>query len=239
MENLENILESLLFVAGDVIAISDITAKLEVTKAEVEKAAKNLQKKYNNECGIHLLMFNGKLQFSSNPQYVDQVSTVLNPIRQRNLTKATMETASIIAYKQPITRMEIEEIRGVGCDYAINILLEHNLIEIVGRKETVGHPALFGTTDEFLKRFDISSIDELPDYNQMLLDIQKINEKKADDSLYNNFKIEGETEKQVDQKLNELAKEAKQQAKEKEAGENPEDYMDEFVDANLDNDDML
>ena len=135
--------------------------------------------------------------------------------------------------------MEIEEIRGVGCDYAINILLEHNLIEIVGRKETVGHPALFGTTDEFLKRFDISSIDELPDYNQMLLDIQKINEKKADDSLYNNFKIEGETEKQVDQKLNELAKEAKQQAKEKEAGENPEDYMDEFVDANLDSDDML
>jgi segregation and condensation protein B len=239
MENLENILESLLFVAGEAIAISDITAKLETTKAEVEAAAKNLQKKYNKDCGINLLMFNNKLQFSSNPLFAEPVSVVLNPIRQRNLTKATLETASIIAYKQPITRMEIEEIRGVGCDYAINILLEHKLIEIVGRKDSVGHPALFGTTDEFLKRFDISSIDELPDYNQMLEDIKKINEKKDDDSLYNNFKVEGVTEKQVEEKLNTLAKEAKQEAKEKEVGENPEDYMDEFVDANLDSDDML
>lgn len=239
MENLEQVLESLLFVAGEAIAISDITAKLEATKAEVEKAAKKLQEKYNKDCGINLLMFNSKLQFSSNPRYAEPVSVVLNPIRQRSLTKATMETASIIAYKQPITRMEIEEIRGVGCDYAINILLEHKLIEIVGRKDTVGHPALFGTTDEFLKRFDISSIDELPDYNQMLEDIKKINEKKDDGSLYNNFKVEGTTEKQVNEKLDELAKEAKQEAKEKEAGENPEDYMDEFVDANLDSDDML
>lgn len=239
MENLEQILESLLFVAGEAVAISDITAKLSVTKQEIEKTAKKLQEKYNGDCGINLLMFNNKLQFSSNPQFAEQVSVVLNPIRQRNLTKATMETASIIAYKQPITRMEIEEIRGVGCDYAINILLEHKLIEIVGRKETVGHPALFGTTDEFLKRFDISSINELPDYNQMIEDIKKINEKKDDGSLYNNFKIEGDTEKQVDERLNEIAKEAKQQAKEKQAGENPEDYLDEFVDANLDGDDML
>ena len=173
MENLDQILESLLFVSGEAIAISDITAKLDVTKAQIEASAKRLQQKYNKDCGINLLMFNSKLQFSSNPAYAEPVSVVLNPIRQRSLTKATMETASIIAYKQPITRMEIEEIRGVGCDYAINILLEHNLIEIVGRKETVGHPALFGTTDEFLKRFDISSIDELPDYNQMLEDIKK------------------------------------------------------------------
>lgn len=239
MENLEQILESLLFVAGEPVAISDITAKLDVTKAEIEKFAKKLQQKYNKDCGINLLVFNGKLQFSSNPAFAEPVSVVLNPIRQRNLTKATMETASIIAYKQPITRMEIEEIRGVGCDYAINILLEHKLIEIVGRKDTVGHPALFGTTDEFLKRFDISSIDELPDYNQMLEDIKKINEKKDDGSLYNNFKVEGTTEKQVNEKLDELAKEATKEAKEKEAGENPEDYLDEFVDANLDSDDML
>ncbi len=237
MENLDKILESLLFVAGEPVAISDITAKLDASKAEIEKSAKLLQEKYNQDCGINLLMFNEKLQFSSNPKFAEPVSIVLNPIRQRNLTKATLETASIIAYKQPITRMEIEEIRGVGCDYAINILLEHKLIEIVGRKETVGHPALFGTTDEFLKRFDISSIDELPDYNQMLLDIKKINEKKDDGSLYNNFKVEGITEKQVDEKLNELATEAKQELKNSET--NPEEYLDEFVDANLDSDDML
>jgi hypothetical protein len=143
-----------------------------------------------------------------------------------------METASIIAYKQPITRMEIEDIRGVGCDYAINILLEHGLIEIVGKKDTVGHPALFGTTDEFLKRFDISSIADLPDYNQMLENIKKINEKAADDSLYNNFDVpSGPTEAEVEQKLTALAKEKPADAE--------TEAETEFVDANLDNDDLI
>lgn len=224
MENLDSILESLLFVAGEPVAIADITAKLDCTKAQIEKAAKKLQEKYNDNCGINLLMFNGKLQFSSNPKFAEPVSTVLNPIRQRNLTKATMETAAIIAYKQPITRMEIEEIRGVGCDYAINILLDHKLIEIVGRKDTVGHPALFGTTDEFLKRFDISDIGELPDYDEMLESIKKINTKQQDDSLYNNYTTSEKPEEQVDEQLAEIAKEEELE---------PEQESDEFVDSNL------
>ena len=224
MENLDSILESLLFVAGEPVAISDITAKLDCTKAQIEKAAKKLQEKYNDNCGINLLMFNGKLQFSSNPKFAEPVSTVLNPIRQRNLTKATMETAAIIAYKQPITRMEIEEIRGVGCDYAINILLDHKLIEIVGRKDTVGHPALFGTTDEFLKRFDIGDIGELPDYDEMLESIKKINTKQQDDSLYNNYAAPEKPEEQVDEQLAEIAKEEEPEA---------EQENDEFVDSNL------
>lgn len=226
MENLENILESLLFVAGEAVAIADITSKIDASKSDVEKAVKKLQQKYNGDCGINLLIFNGKLQFSSNPKYADDVSLVLNPIRQRNLTKATMETASIIAYKQPITRMEIEEIRGVGCDYAISVLLDHKLIEIVGRKDTVGHPALFGTTDEFLKRFDISSIDELPDYNQMLDEIEKIHKKPEDDGLYqSSSQNSGEpTEQEVEQKLKTIAKENSEE----------ETFDDEFVDSNLD-----
>jgi len=224
MEKLDAILESLLFVAGEPVAIADITAKLDVTKAQIEKAAKKLQEKYNEECGINLLMFNGKLQFSSNPKFAEPVSTVLNPIRQRNLTKATMETAAIIAYKQPITRMEIEDIRGVGCDYAINILLEHKLIEIVGRKDTVGHPALFGTTDEFLKRFDISDINELPDYDEMLENIKKINTKQQDDSLYNNYQSTEQTEEQIDEKLEEIKKEETEVSEESD---------NEFVDSNL------
>lgn len=205
MENLGSILEGILFVSGEPVAIADITAKIDVTKLQVEKAAKQLQEKYNSASGINLLIFNDKLQFSSNPKFAEEVSSVLNPIRQRNLTKSTMETASIIAYKQPITRSEIEEIRGVSCDYAINLLLEHKLIEIVGRKDTVGHPALFGTTDEFLKRFDISSISDLPDYNQMLEDIKKINQKLQDDALYNNFKVEEVSEEELDYKLKTIA----------------------------------
>ncbi len=205
MENLENIIESILFVAGDPVLVSDICFKCDVKEKEVNEAVKLLQEKYNDESGIKLLSFNGKLQLSSNPNYVDYISAVLNPIRQRNLTKATLETAAIVAYKQPITRTEIEETRGVNSDYAINILLEHKLIEIVGHKDTVGKPALFGTTDEFLKRFCISSIDELPDYEELMEKIQKIRENYSE-SLFNRYEPVMPTEEEVDQKLKEASK---------------------------------
>lgn len=204
MENLESVIESVVFVAGEPVLISDLCYKFEVKPKEVEAAVKNLQKKYNEKSGIKLLCFNNKLQFSSNPENVDFVTAILNPIRQRNLTKATLETIGIIAYKQPVTRMEIEEVRGVNTDYAINILLEHKLIEIVGHKETVGKPALFGTTDEFLKRFGISSIDELPDYNELLEKIQKIKETYSD-SLFNRFEPVLQ-ESDMDKKLEEISK---------------------------------
>jgi len=205
MENLENILESILFVSGEAVDIGDITSKHDVTKSEIKDAVKKLQSKYNENSGIILLEFNNKLQFASNSKYSNEVSLVLNPIRQRNLSKATLETASIIAYKQPVTRLEIEEIRGVSSDYAINILLEHNLIEIVGRKDTVGKPALFGTTDEFLKRFNISSIEELPDYNELLERVKVIRNK--DDRLYNHFEIKSSevVEEKLDVDVEEVA----------------------------------
>ncbi len=204
MENLESVIESVVFVAGEPVLISDLCFKFEVNPKEVEAAVKNLQKKYNEKSGIKLLCFNNKLQFSSNPENVDYVTAVLNPIRQRNLTKATLETIGIIAYKQPVTRMEIEEVRGVNSDYAINILLEHKLIEIVGHKETVGKPALFGTTDEFLKRFGISGIGDLPDYDELLDKIQKIKETYSD-SLFNRFEPVIQ-ESDMDKKLEEISK---------------------------------
>ena len=205
MENLENVIESVLFVAGEPVLVSDLMFKFDVKQKQIDKAVEALQKKYDGKTGIKLLSFNNKLQFASNPDYVDNVTAILNPIRQRNLTKATLETISIIAYKQPVTRLEIEEIRGVNCDYAINILLEHKLIEIVGRKDAVGKPALFGTTDEFLKRFNISSIDELPDYNSLLENIQKIRENYSD-SLFNRFEPTLPQEDDLDKKLAEISK---------------------------------
>ena len=205
MENLENVIESVVFVAGEPVLISDLCFKFDVKPKQIEKAVEKLNQKYDENSGIKLLCFNNKLQFASNPKYVDQVSAVLNPIRQRNLTKATLETIAIIAYKQPVTRLEIEEIRGVNCDYAINILLEHKLIEIVGIKEAVGKPALFGTTDEFLKRFNISSVSDLPDYNELLANIQKIRETYSD-SLFNRFDPVTPAEEEMDKKLAELSK---------------------------------
>lgn len=215
MENLENVIESVLFVAGEPVPVSDLCFKFNVSEKEINHAVANLQKKYDEKSGIKLLSFNKKLQFSSNSAYVDYVTMILNPIRQRNLTKATLETAAIIAYKQPVTRMEIEEIRGVGCDYALGILLEHKLIEIKGHKETVGKPALFGTTDEFLKRFNIGSIDELPNYDDLMSEIQKIRENytdnlfgKYDTNLPSGEQANGESasDSELDRKLAEISK---------------------------------
>ena len=225
MDKLENILESILFVNGDAVNIVDITDKLDVDKSEIKAAVKKLKAKYNENSGIILLEFNNKLQLASNSNYSNEVSLVLNPIRQRNLSKATLETASIIAYKQPVTRLEIEEIRGVSSDYAINILMEHNLIEIVGRKDTVGKPALFGTTDEFLKRFNISSIDELPDYNELLDKVKVI--RSNDNRLYNHFEVKSEDDEPV-KKENEKTSNEENLITEEISAENKE-----YVDANL------
>lgn len=173
-ETLASIIESIVFVAGNAISIKDIAEKLEITEKEVLKQVEILQKKYDENSGINLLLFNKKLQFCSNPKFADDVATVLNPIRERELSKSMLEVAAIIAYKQPVTRLDLEDIRGVDSEYAIQNLLKLGVIEIVGRKDAVGRPVLFGTTDKFLKRFQISSLDELPDYEKLLAEIQKI-----------------------------------------------------------------
>lgn len=165
---LENVIEALLFLAGDAVEVKDIAENLGVSQKEVLEAAEKLKQKYGGASGIHVISFNGKLQFSSNPDYAPQIEAVLSPIKERELSRAMLEVAAIVAYKQPITRLEIEDIRGVNSEYAIMMLSRHNLIQVVGRKDTVGKPLLYGTTDEFLKRFQLSSLDELPDFDEVM-----------------------------------------------------------------------
>lgn len=180
-ETLVNIIESVVFVSGTAIAAQDIADKLEISERQVLDAAKKLQAKYNEKSGINLLIFNKKLQFASNPKYADDVASVLNPIREKALSKTLLESAAIIAYKQPVTRLDLEEIRGVDSEYAIQTLLKLGIIEVVGRKDAIGRPVLFGTTDEFLKRFQISSLADLPDYDSLLA---AINVNKKGDYLF-------------------------------------------------------
>lgn len=196
LDLLDNALESLLFVSGDGLKISDIADLLGLQKSEINAAIKRLKDKYSGQCGIHLISYNGKVQFASNPDYADTVSQILNPIKEKALTSATLETVAIIAYKQPITRLELESIRGVNCDYVVQVLLKHNLIEVVGRKDVIGKPLLFGTTDEFLKRFQIDSIKDLPDYEQLLENIRVISEKDdtEEKGLYHEFELPAEEE---------------------------------------------
>lgn len=183
METLASIIESILFVSGNEVAISDISDKLGVSDEEVLLTARELQNKYDLETsGINLLIFNNKLQFCSNPANGLSVETVLNPIKERELSKSMLETAAIIAYKQPVTRTELDQIRGVNSDYALQSLMKLEVVEVVGRKDAIGKPLLYGTTDKFLKRFQISSLDELPDVNELMKKIRLMNGGDSDDN---------------------------------------------------------
>lgn len=196
IEILDDVLESLLFVSGDSLKVSDICELLEVQKSEVNAAVKRLQKRFGGKSGIHLLSFNGQLQLASNPDYADIIGCVLNPIKEKALSTPAMETLSIIAYRQPVTRLDVEHIRGVNCDYALQALLKNNLIEIVGRKDTIGKPLLFGTTDAFLKRFAIEDVKDLPDRDSLLDKIKEIEESSPEpeaETLYNFADKDGET----------------------------------------------
>ena len=203
LEKLTSIIESILFVSGTQVAIADITEKLQITNQDVLKVAEKLKEKYTKDSGIQLLVFNKKLQFCSNPENADSVSAVLNPIKEKELSKSMLEVAAIIAYKQPVTRIDLEEIRG-NSEYAVQKLLELGVIEPVGRKDAVGKPVLFGTTDKFLKRFQIESLDQLPDYEDLINKINVINGGKSDDDyLYKKDVYVEETAVSVDEKVQE------------------------------------
>lgn len=174
IEQIDDILEALLFVSGDGLKIGDICEMLELQKSEVTGAVKRLQKRFGGKHGIHLISYNGKIQLASNPDYAETISCVLNPIMEKALSSPAMETLSIIAYRQPVTRMDIESIRGVNSDYAIQALMRNNLIEVVGRKDAIGKPLLFGTTENFLRKFGIEDIEQLPDRDALREKIKKI-----------------------------------------------------------------
>ena len=208
MENLSNVIESILFVAGDSVALVDIAEKLQIDITEVRETVAEMKKEREaNATGIQLLIFNDKAQLCSNPDYATAVSEVLNPIKEKALTKAVLEVAAIIAYKQPITRLEVESVRGVNSDYAINALLEGNLIEIVGRKDAVGKPLLFGTTDIFLKKFSLTSLSDLPDYEELVNRIAVLhNPDNQGNSLFNFRDTEDDITREEAKLKNEVVK---------------------------------
>ncbi|MBR7141524.1 MAG: SMC-Scp complex subunit ScpB [Clostridia bacterium] len=191
---LDELLESILFVSGNGLKIEDIAQHLEIKTSEVNASIKRLKEKYGNKSGIHLLTYNGKAQFASNPAHSDVVACVLNPIRERDLSNAALETIAIIAYRQPVTRLDIEQIRGVNSEYTVQMLLKNNLIEVVGRKDSPGKPLLFGTTDEFLKRFQLENLSDLPDYETLLESIRVIGGGVEPRSIYNEYEIPEEEE---------------------------------------------
>lgn len=173
---LTNIIEALIFAAANGVTYANLKEAFgnEYTEKEIKNALTEIKNKYSGDNGIILIEYNNTYQFQTNPQYSLLLADILQPIKERQLSKTVLQTLAIIAYRQPITRGAIEDIRGgVSSDYAIGVLMRAELIQIVGRKDTLGRAALYGTTDEFLKRFQLNSLSQLPDYEELLESIKQ------------------------------------------------------------------
>ena len=163
MSELSKILEAILFVAGEPLQIAALANALEVTELEVSAAADELASDYDyHRRGICLKRFGSHIQLSTRADYAPQIEKLLQPIQKQSLSQAALETLAVVAYKQPVTRLDIEAVRGVKCDYSVQSLVNKGLIEEVGRKEALGRPILYGTTDAFLSHFGLASLEDLP-----------------------------------------------------------------------------
>ena len=185
---LTNIIEALIFAAASGVTYKNIKDVFggDYTEKEIKSALNEIKERYSEDRGIILIEFNSTYQFQTNPKYSDMLADILRPIKERQLSTTVLQTLSIIAYRQPVTRGEIEEIRGgVSSDYAIGVLIKAELIQPVGRKDTLGRPVLYGTTDNFLKRFQLKSLDALPDYGDLLESIKNSDKfNSTSDNIY-------------------------------------------------------
>lgn len=157
------IIESLLFTWGDPLSIDDIGQILELDTKYLEDILKEMIDEFDyNRRGLRIVKVENTFQIGTRPEHYDWVKKLHQQKPPRNLSNAALETLSIIAYKQPVIKSDIEYIRGVKCDKAIETLTERNLIKELGRLERTGRPILYGTTSEFLKLFSLESLDDLP-----------------------------------------------------------------------------
>lgn len=166
VEELSGIIESILFAMGDSVEISKIALAVEEEEETVKEVLQSMQNNYEKENrGLRLIELEDAVQLCTKPHLYEYLIRIAKQPKRHVLTDVVLETLSIVAYKQPVTRLEIEKIRGVKSDHAVNKLVEYGLIEEVGRMDAPGKPILFGTTEEFLRRFGLSSLDVLPDIN--------------------------------------------------------------------------
>ena len=156
-------IEAVLYVAGEPVLTDELARALNVTRKELDAALKELRDEYDfQQRGWILRVFGSHVQLATRPLYAEDVVRLLQPAQRQSLSQAIMETLAVVAYRQPVTKAEIEQLRGVKCDYSVQSLTTKGLIREVGRKDTVGHPILYGTTDKFLSHFGISSLEDLP-----------------------------------------------------------------------------
>ena len=166
IKKLESAIEAILFTMGESVELKKIADAINHDEDTTRKIIKNMMDKYLAEDrGITIVELNDSYQMCTKAEMYDYIAKVAAQPRDYVLTDVQLETLSIVAYKQPITKGEISKIRGVNCDHAINRLVEVGLVEERGRLNAPGRPLTFGTTEEFLRRFGLSSVEELPIVN--------------------------------------------------------------------------
>lgn len=160
------VIEAVLFAMGDSVELSTLGHVLELSEQEIRRVIARMNDRYKRaDRGIYIAELENAVQLCTKPNLYEYLIKVAKAPRKYVLTDTLLETLSIIAYKQPVTRLEVEKIRGVSCDHAVNRLLEFNLIQELGRLDAPGRPLLFGTTEEFLRAFGVKSLGELPVLN--------------------------------------------------------------------------
>lgn len=169
MKFLKNHIEALIFCSSGPLKMADIRSSLNemfdavVPEKDIEKAISQLTEKYlDDQYSFNIVKVGGGHQFLTKPAYQSSISILLKQQSKRRLSTSALETLSIIAYKQPVTKGVVEQIRGVNCDYTVNKLLQKGLIEIRGKADSIGRPIIYGTSQKFMDYFGINEINELP-----------------------------------------------------------------------------
>ena len=186
----EAVVEAVLFTMGRSVEVRQLAAAIGQDRETARRAVERLKARYDKSrsCGMQIIALEDSYQMCTKAKYYDNLIRVASTPKKQVLTEVMLETLSIIAYKQPVTKLEIEKIRGVKSDHAVNRLIEFNLVYEVGRMDAPGRPALFATTEEFLRRFGVGSTDDLP----------RLNPEQAEE-------IKAEVEEELQLKLEDLA----------------------------------
>lgn len=180
IDKYESIIEAVLFASGEPLKLKQISSIIECNEKYSKRILDSMIIKYNDEKrGIKLICINDSYQLVTKPENSDYVSKLLKTNSRQSLSQAAMETLAIIAYKQPITRIDVDEIRGVKSDRAILTLQDKGLIKESGRLDVPGRPILYSTTDEFLRSFSIGNLDELPNLDEFLKENETLDEEES------------------------------------------------------------
>lgn len=172
-KTMKSALEAMMFVSGDLLSAKDASEVLGIGKNEAIELFHELKKEYDeDERGIRIREVNNSFQFVTDESQEVYIRKLCTPVKVKRLSQAALEVLAIVAYKQPVTRGEIDSIRGIKCERVLDGLISKGLVNITGRSDGVGRPLLYGTTDEFLKKFGLETLSDLPDFDDYSEDIQ-------------------------------------------------------------------